>query len=186
MTEPGHGGGGVAGHTGRTVRSDAEARRIAAEFGLGRHVKVWRRGSKVTERALLLAFLIGLPVVTVMLVLTASQQMTSFKLPYAVALGVVMSLPAVIGWRSQWPVLHEFEGGLANVSRHRRQVSVVRWSDLAAVAEDWFEDEDGRWHSRGYVLEDRAGHTVELGKRAPELVARAHEVLAVSPSRSAY
>jgi hypothetical protein len=22
-----------------------------------------------------------------------------------------MSLPVVIGWRSQWPVLHEFEGG---------------------------------------------------------------------------
>jgi hypothetical protein len=78
--------------------------------------------------ALLFGFLIGLPVVTVMLALTARDQMTSFKLPYAVAMGVVISLPVVIGWRSQWPVLHEFEDGLANVSRHRRRVSVVRWA----------------------------------------------------------
>jgi uncharacterized protein YdaU (DUF1376 family) len=34
------------------------------------------------------------------------------------------------------------------VSRHLRRVSVVRWADLTAVSEDFFEDEDGRWHSR--------------------------------------
>lgn len=175
----------MAGHTGK-VRAGAEAHRIAAEYGLGRHVKVWRRGSKLVEQALLLGFLIGLPVVTAMLAVTARWQSASFEPQYAVALGVVMSLPAVIGWRSQWPVLHEFEGGMANVSRHRRRVSVVRWADLAAVSEDFVEDEDGRWHSRGYVLTDRAGNTVQLGKRAPELVARAEQSLAARRTRSAY
>jgi hypothetical protein len=62
----------------------------------------------------------------------------------------------------------------------------VRWADLAAVGEDWLEDEDGRWHSRGYVLGDRAGNTVESGKRAPELVTRAQQVLAARSSRPAY
>jgi hypothetical protein len=65
-------------------------------------------------------------------------------------------------------------------------VSVVRWADLAAVGEDWLEDEDGRWHSRGYVLEDRARNTVETGKRAPELVTRAQQVLAARSSWPAY
>jgi hypothetical protein len=169
------------------VAGHAEARRIAAEFGLGRHVKVWRRGwSRAAGLVLGFGFLIGLPAVTAMLALTARAQSDSFKTPYAVALAVVMSLPAVIGWRAQWPVLHEFEGGLANVSRHRRRVSVVRWADLAAVSEDFFADEDGRWHSRGYVLTDRAGNTVQLGKRAPELVARAEQVLAARLRRPAY
>jgi hypothetical protein len=55
-------------------------------------------------------------------------------------------------------VLHEFEAGVANVSRHRRRVSVVRWADLAAVTEDMFQDE----------------------------VARAEQVLAARPSRLAH
>jgi hypothetical protein len=44
-------------------------------------------GSKVTERALLFGFLIGLPVITAMLALTAHGQSASLKLPNIVALG---------------------------------------------------------------------------------------------------
>ncbi len=87
----------MAGHTGRKVRADAEEQRIAADFGLGRHVKVWWRGSKVTERVLLFGFLIGLPVIAALLPLAAHEQFASFQVPYFAAMGTVMSLPAVIG-----------------------------------------------------------------------------------------
>jgi hypothetical protein len=170
---------------GRTGRANAEAHRIAAEFGLGRPVKVWRRGSKAVEWALACGFLIGLPVTTVLLVLTANEKSGTWPLPYFVALGVVLALPAVIGWRGQWPVLYEFEAGLANVTRYRRRVTVMRWADLAAVTEDIGQDQDGDWHFYGYLLEDHAGNTVEIGERAPALIARAQHVLAARLSRSA-
>jgi hypothetical protein len=175
----------VAGHPGRTVRADAEAQQIAAEFGLGRHVKVWRRGSKVIDRVVLFGFLIGLPVIAALLLVEAHEQVAWFEVPYFTAFGVVMSLPVVIGLRS-WPVLHEFEAGVANVSRYRRRVSVVRWADLSSVREDLWQDEDGVVRSSGYVLQDRAGNTVKLGKRAPELAARAEQILAARLSRPAH
>jgi len=59
-----------------------------------------------------------------------------------VALGVVLSLPAVIGWRHRWLVLYEFEAGLASVGRYRRRVTVLRWADLAAVREDTGQDQE--------------------------------------------
>ena len=93
-----------------------EARRIAAEFGLGRHVKAWRRGSKVTEWALAYGFLIGLPVVTAMLALTARGQSASLPVP---------------------------------------------------------------------DYEDHAGNTVAIGKRAPELLTRAEQVLTARLNRPA-
>ncbi len=166
----------MAGYTGRKARANAEARRIAAEFGLGRHVKAWRRGSKVTEWALACGFLIGLPVVTATLALTARGQPASLPVLDYVALGMVLSLPTVIGWRHRWLVLYEFEAGLASVSRYRRRVTVLRWADLAAVREDTGQDQDGDWHFYGYLLEDHAGNKVAIGKRAPELLARAEQV----------
>jgi hypothetical protein len=89
----------------------------------------------------------------------------------------------VIGLRS-WPLLHEFEAGLATVSRYRRRVTVLRWADLASVDEDHATDQDGDWHFYGYVLSDHAGNTVALGRRA--LVARAEQVLAARLSRPAH
>lgn len=166
---------------GRAGRANAEARRIAAEFGLGRPVKVWRRGSKTVEWALACGFLIGLPVITVLLALTANDEPETWPVPYFAALGVIMALPAVIGWRCQWPPLYEFEAGLANVTRYRRRVTVLRWADLAAVTEDIGQDHDGDWRLHGYLLEDHAGNMVEIGDRAPALIARAEQALAARP-----
>ena len=91
----------MANHTGKKAGARAEVQRIAAEFGLGRHVKVWRRGwSKTSERA--------------------------------------------------------------------------------------FRDQDGDEHFYGYLLQDHAGNTVELGKRAHELRAGAEQVLAARLSRPAH
>lgn len=171
----------MAGQAGR--RANAEARRIAAEFGLGRHVRVWRRGwSKGAARVLVFGFLIGLPAVTAVLALTADAQSESASLPVPglVALGVVMSLPAVMASRPR-PTLHEFEAGLATVSFYRRHVTVVRWADLAAVNEDIGQDQDGDWHFYGYLLQDDAGNTVDISKRARELRTRAEQVLATRP-----
>jgi hypothetical protein len=61
---------------------DATASGVAVitgtEFGLGRHVRVWRRGwSNVAARALVFGFLIGLPVVTAVLALIAIEQSAS-------------------------------------------------------------------------------------------------------------
>src|SRR5262252_8983678 len=68
----------VAGHAGGQVRWGAEAPRSAAEFGLGRHVKVWRRGwSRAAAMVLGLGFLVGLPAVTAALALTASRSTES-------------------------------------------------------------------------------------------------------------
>lgn len=53
----------MTGQAGRRVRAGAEAARIGAEFGLGRHVKAWRRGPKVVEWGLAWGFLIVLPAV---------------------------------------------------------------------------------------------------------------------------
>lgn len=159
------------------------ADRIGAEFGLGRHVRVWRRGwSKVAGRALVFGFLIGLPVVTAVLALTANARSASLPVPDLAALGVVMLLPAVMALRLR-PTLHEFEAGLASVSFYRRRVTVVRWADLASVSEDIGEDQDGDEHFYGYLLQDRAGNTVQIGKRARELLAWAEQVLAARPSR---
>jgi hypothetical protein len=177
----------VAGHAGGKVRVDAEAQRIAAEFGLGRHVKVWRRGwSKVAGMALGFGFLAGLPVITAVLALTVSTQSESASLPVPdlVALGTIMALPAVLVLRMR-PTLHEFKAGVASVSVYRRRVTVVRWADLAAVSKDTGQDQDGDWHFYGYLLEDHAGNTVHIGKRAPQLLARAEQVLAARPSRPA-
>ena len=173
----------MAGHAGGKVRADAEARRIAAEFGLGRHVKVWRRGwSKAAVMVLGWGFLAGLPAVTAVLALSASAQSESapFPVPDLVALGTVMALPAVLGLRLR-PTLHEFEAGLASVSVYRRRVTVVRWADLAAVSEDTGQDQDGDWHFYGYLLHDHAGNTVHIGKHAPQLLARAEQVLTARP-----
>ena len=178
----------MAGHAGTKVRADAEAQRIAAEFGLGRHVRVWRRGwSKLAARVLVFGFVIGLPVITVVLALTANAQPASASLPVPelVALGTVMALPAVMALRLR-PTLHEFEAGLASVSFHRRRVTVVRWADLAAVSEDTGKDQDGDEHFYGYLLHDHAGNTVEIGKRDHELLARARQILAARPSRPAH
>jgi hypothetical protein len=173
----------VAGHTGQKVRANAEARQIAAEFGLGRPVKVWRRRSKATEWVLGLGFLIGLPVVLALLPL-ATHHGAQQRLPvwYAVALGTVVALPMVIAVRSGPPVLYEFEGGVANVSTYRRRVTVVRWAELSSVSEDTYWDE-GVQRSHGYLLRDRAGRTVKLGKRARELAARAERLLAARLSQ---
>ena len=51
----------------------AEAARIGAEFGLGRHVKAWRRGPKVVEWGLAWGFLIGLPASTILFFVTANK-----------------------------------------------------------------------------------------------------------------
>jgi hypothetical protein len=177
----------VARHAGGKVRPGAEAQRIAAEFGLGRHLKVWRRGwSKAAAMVLGLGFLTGLPAVTAVLALTANAQTQSgsFPVPDLVALGTVMALPVVLVLRLR-PTLHEFEAGLASVSVYRRQVSVVRWADLAAVTKDIGQDQDGDWHFHGYLLHDHAGNTVDIGKRAPLLLARAEQVLAARPGQPA-
>jgi hypothetical protein len=162
---------------GRKVRANAEARRIAAELGLGRPVRAWRRRSKVTEWVLALGFLIGLPGITAVLAVTAELR-EQISVPEFVALGTVLALPAVIAFRGHWPVLYEFEAGVANVSSYRRVVTVVRWADLASVSEDTFLDEDDHEHFRGYLLRDHAGNTVDIGKRTRQLVARAERVLA--------
>jgi len=44
-------------------------------------------------------------------------------------------------------------------------MTVVRWADLVAVSEDIGQDQDGDWHFYGYLLLDRAGNSVEIGKR---------------------
>jgi len=131
-----------------------------------------------------LGFLIGLPTVTAVLALTANPQTESASLPVPdlVALGTVMALPVVLALRLR-PTLHEFEAGLASVSVYRRQVTVVRWADLAAVGEDIGQDQDGDSHFHGYLLQDHAGNTVHIGKRAPQLLARAEQILAARPSR---
>lgn len=67
------GGGGVTGHASRRVRAGAEAGRIGAELGLGRHVKAWRRGPKVVEWGLAWGFLIGLPISTILFFMTANK-----------------------------------------------------------------------------------------------------------------
>jgi hypothetical protein len=105
-------------------------------------------------------------------------------MPGLVALGTVMALPVVLVLRLR-PTLHEFEAGVASVSVYRRQVTVVRWADLAAVSEDKGQDQDGDWHFHGYLLHDHAGNTVGIGKRAPLLLARAEQVLAARPSQHA-
>jgi hypothetical protein len=53
------------------------------------------------------------------------------------------------------------------------------------VREDTGQDQDGDWHFYGYLLDDHAGNTVALGKRAPELLARAEQVLAARLKRPA-
>ena len=176
----------MAAHTGRKAGAHAEVQRIADEFGLGRHIKVWRRGwSKTTERVLLFGFVIGLPLVTAMLALTANPKSATLPMPDIVALGVVMSLPALFVLRSR-PTLHEFEGGLASVTTHKRRVTVVRWADLAALSEHRGRDQDGDEHFYGYLLQDHAGNTVEIGKRAHELRARAEQIVAARLSRPAH
>ena len=176
----------MAGRAGRKAGAHAEVHRIAAEFGLGRHVKVWRRGwSKTMERVLLFGFVIGLPLVTAMLALTANPKSATLPMPDIVALGAVLLLPVVFALRSR-PTLHEFEGGLASVSTHKRRVTVVRWADLAALSEHRGRDQDGDEHFYGYLLQDHAGNTVEIGKGAQELRARAEQILATRLSRPAH
>lgn len=63
------------------------------------------------------------------------------------------------------------------MTTYRRRVTLVRWAELSSVSEDIYWDE-GVQRSHGYLLCDRAGRTVNLGKRARELAARAERVLA--------
>ena len=166
----------MTGHAGRRVRAGAEAERIGAEFGLGRHVKAWRRGPKVVEWGLAWGFLIGLPISAILFFVTANKPP---GLLHGLAIGafaVAMALPVVIGLRT-WPVVHEYEAGIATVTRYRRRVSVLRWDDLAAVEQPVSTDEDGKATVYDHVLRDRAGNTIKVGK-LPRLADRAQQVVA--------
>jgi hypothetical protein len=175
----------VAGHAGRRVRPHAEAQRIAAEYRLGRHLKVWRRRlPTVMLWSLIFGFLIGLPGITAVLALRANAHVETLSVPDDIALAVILSLPLLIALGSR-TALHEFEAGLADVSPYRRRVTVVRWADLSAVTKDIGQDQDGDWHFYGYLLHDCAGNEIAIGKRRRALRARAEQILAARPSRPA-
>jgi hypothetical protein len=173
----------MAGHAGRRARAGAEAERIGAEFGLGRHVKAWWRGPKVVEWALVWGFLIDLPVSIVVAEVTATGPSGRLSVPAIGMLLVVIALPVVIASRT-WPVVHEFEAGVATVTRYRRRVSVLRWADLVSVDQPVSIDEDGKERVYGYVLRGRAGNALKVGK-LPGLADRAEQVLAGRLSRPA-
>lgn len=127
---------------------------------------------------MVVGFWIGLPVALALLPVGVQEPSGRFKIWYWVFFGVVVWLPVVIALRSRRPVLYEFEAGLANVSRYRRRVTVVRWADLASVSEDTHQDQDGDWHFHGWLLHDRAGNSVTVGRRARVLADRAEQIVA--------
>jgi len=124
-----------------------------------------------------LGFLIGFPVVLALLPVGLQEPSGRFRIWYWVVFGVVVWLPVVIALRSRRTVLYEFEAGLANVSRYRRRVTVLRWADLASVSEDSTQDQEGDWHFHGWLLHDHAGNSVTVGKRARALKVRAEQML---------
>jgi hypothetical protein len=173
----------MQGHAGRTVQAGTEAERIGAEFGLGTHVKTWRRGSKALEWAIADVVLIGMPATLVLgciggvLRPHGSSSADPLEMAAASVWSMAMMALMVVAWRTRYPVLYEFEAGLANVTRYRRRVkSVLRWADLASVHQNSHETEDGKTVYDDYVLSDLKGNEVVGCSR--KLACRAEQVLA--------
>jgi hypothetical protein len=155
-----------------------EVQRIGADYGLGRHVKAWHQ-PEVVDRILTTGILIG--VVLVAVGETVAHRWRAEAMPFYVLASVGLSMALVllgIGMvLFRLPLLHEYEGGLANVTRAGRRVTVVRWADLDSVHEKWNHETD---HILSWVLRDHAGNEVELpnrGKRR-DLIRRAEQILA--------
>jgi hypothetical protein len=161
---------------------DADGRRIGAELGLGEYLAGWD-GSELKGRVVLGWVLIGICALGGIGVLEslhgpAADKQENMGAVGGIVLVLAIAVPLVaFPWRIRRQWLHHYEGGVAQVTGHRRRVSVVRWSDLASMSLNVVQGYDDE-RIDGCVLRDHVGNAVSVNPGPCKLVVgRAEQVL---------
>jgi hypothetical protein len=158
---------------------DVEGRRIGVELGLGEYLEGWN-GSQLKGRVVLGWILIGIAVLGGIGALETMHQSAAAEQQAGSAVGGMVVLLAIgvplvaFPWRTRRLWLHHYEGGVVQVTGHRRRVLVVRWSDLASMSWSVVQGYDDEYIS-GPVLRDHAGNT--LAAPSGLIAGRAEQVL---------
>jgi hypothetical protein len=159
--------------------SDPEGRRLGAELGLGQYLEGWDQ-SKLKGRVVLGWVLIGIAVLGGIGALETMRQSAAADQDALSAVGGIVILLAIgvllvaFPWRTRRLWFHHYEGGVVQVTGHRRRVSVVRWSDLASLSWSVVQGYDDEFLS-GPVLRDHAGNIVPAPSAL--IAGRAEQVL---------
>jgi len=166
---------------------ELQGQQIGADFGLGQCLHTWD-GSRLKRRVWLGGELIGITALAGIGWLASAhdpaiaRQETSGAVGGFIIAAAIGMLLVMIPQRRRLRWLHQYEAGMAEVVGYQRQVSVVRWADLASMSLGVVEGEDGPWLS-DCMLRDHAGNVVAMDRRfgdaAREMViGRAKQVLA--------